>query len=203
MKGVDRQTDGGSILIAILILLVLATMFGVNVLSTSSLGMKQAGSFRGRQSLESIAETGVNIALLRLQSVALDTDGVLHPSDLMGICSPTLASTPPGTGGICASPNPACPKGNPDDTDKNVITSNVICNFMGTVFQGGRVSLVRKDDYTDSITGNVFAQFLFNVIASDAAGRVRILQAGVMMQYIPIINPTTPILVSNRSQLNF
>lgn len=172
-------------LLTILILIVIVTAIGVSMLSTTILSGKQSGSYRARGNLEQLASSGLELARLRLQNVALDTDGVMHPAGLLAICTPTGATA------CTVTPEPSCPAGNPDDSDKGIVTpnSNVICNLLGTSFKDGRVVLVRKDDYTDPANGWVYAQLLLNVVASDVAGRRKILQGGMLMRYAPSVYP--------------
>ncbi len=220
---IQRIRERGAILLTVIILLTIVTIIGVGMINTMTVSEKEVGSYRNRVSLEYIAETGLTAAILKLKAVAAGTDPTIDWLNGIGkMCAPDTGmvvcvtdNCGAGTVGVggpecppftkCCSSEPACPEGQPDDSDMGASTQNVMCNFLGSSFKGGRVILIRKGIYADTAnTPPYYEQFLINIEAYGPNSTRRILQVGLLMQYSNPVNPPNygPVTLVSRRWLN-
>lgn len=196
-----RKNQGFAVVLLIIILVV-ATAIGMFGLRSSQSTMQKIGIKRQVTELKYESEKGLQKAVRRIQNITTDgqddavavqnsnasgvTGGDYGPKDiawLLAIPQDTDASLPE------ADRNPPC-----NDWDSNIdfdmVTANVVCNFLGVSEPNVHVALVRKEDLFQD--PERFAIYLINSIAYDSSRRRQITQGVVVVPY----DQTGPTLVS-------
>lgn len=190
------NSERGSILALLLILIVIGAVIGGWSLSTTSQGILRSGHYRGVIAVKYAAEEALQKAVRRLQEIADPTltDSAfaaglyVAPEKTMNflvepsIQPQTVCYPPPPAPTPVPDNPPACPSAFDPSNDLDTIDAcNRICNFMGTLVKGTQVMLVRKDNATDGVT--TFAVYLINSVATDKVGRRKIVQGVAVVPY--------------------
>ncbi|MFH1017736.1 MAG: hypothetical protein V1798_06070 [Pseudomonadota bacterium] len=199
-----RPPDRGTLLVALLILLIVGALIGAWGLSSTHVGFLKAGHYRGSTKLQYSAEEALQRALRRIQEISdpLLTDFLFgyggsygygdteHTIDwLVNTTTFPTPSLPPEVLNP-ACPDPFDPEVGLDDIGSNGQTSNAICNFLGASSPGTQVILVRKNDVTEGTQR--YAVYLVNAVARDAVGRKKLVQGVAILPYeITSTSPTT------------
>lgn len=202
-----RNSKQGIAIILLMIILIVATGIGIWGLTSSRSSLLKAGSRKFSTELTYQAEQGLQKGVRRIQTIAAGPD----PVAISNANDTTPGKTTTGTytdktmaflvstlcqESTCGTPNPACPA---FDAIKNfdAVDNNVVCNFLGVVDKNNQVSIVRKNDLNNS--GDLFAIFLVNSIATDEAGRKQAIQGVVVVPYSGTGSTGTPYLASSKA----
>jgi hypothetical protein len=191
--------DRGTILVALLILIIVAALIGVWGLSSSRIGFLRAGHFRGSTKLDYQAEEAIQKALTRFRQIAdlTLTDSMYgyrgdyayqgSEHDISWLVSTATFPDPATVTGVApqcldrACPEPFDPEVGLDSTGCSGQISNVICNFLGKSSPDAQVAVVRKADFTEGT--KKYAIYLVNATARDGVGRKRLVQGVVVLPY--------------------
>jgi hypothetical protein len=202
-----RNSKQGIAIVLLMIILIVATGIGIWGLTSSRNSLLKAGSRKFSTELTYQAEQGLQKGVRRIQTIAAATD----PVAVSNANDSTPGKTTTGTynqkdmtflvnnlcqESTCGSANPACTG---FDAIKNfdAIDNNVVCNFLGVVDKNNQVSIVRKNDLNNS--GDLFAIFLVNSIATDSSGRKQAIQGVVVVPYSGTTSEGTPYLASSKA----
>jgi len=204
-RSIHFHSNRGTALVLLMIVIVVSSLIAVWGLSSSRQGVLKAGIYRASVATQYDAETALQKTLQRIQEIVdpdvSDSLKDLHsPSTdqtidfLLSLCDPpgTDAVAQPGTCGSTqgTSYDVPCSTTFDPNTDFDVVTQNVICNFMGTTLSNTQVSLVRKQDYIQG--ADKAATFLVNTISIDPGGRRKIVQGVIVVPYQGTAAPYTP-----------
>ncbi|MEZ4845492.1 MAG: hypothetical protein R2877_00525 [Bdellovibrionota bacterium] len=208
MKPHFRNSQQGVAIVLLMIILIVATGIGIWGLTSSRSSLLRAGSRKYTTELTYQAEQGLQKAVRRFQTIAGNNDpaadannadstpgktttGNYNPKNIDFLVNTLCMETD------CGSANPACPAFN---AIKNfdAVDNNVVCNFLGVVDLNNQVSIVRKNDLTVG-SGETFAIFLVNSIATDSSGRKQAIQGVVVVPYSGTSSTGTPYLASSKA----
>ncbi len=201
--GLPRPAERGTFLVVILILITIMSVLGIWALSTSRTGLLKGAHHRGGVAVLYEAEEGLQLAVRRMQELSKTSIGLFLDEPCMPCFTPDSDETdtfklanqcPPVVNNRCPDPpppwNPPCDEDaffrdtDKDDgvgVGKDVVTGNVICNFMGETLPNTQISLVRKRDHVEA--GRTYAIFLVNSVSRDSAARRRIVQGVAVLPY--------------------
>jgi hypothetical protein len=179
-------------LIILMVVIVVATLLGIWGLNSSRTGILKAGHRTAQTKLQLLAEQGLQKALRRIQEI-VNVDGTLvdtvgdeyldapKNNTFLYFGSSALCE-PPATGTDVDCDNPACTDNFGTDTDWDVVTENVVCNFLGDTLKDTQVMLVRKTDIQATST-ETDAVFLVNSVSRDSQDRRQIIQGVIVVPY--------------------
>ncbi|HLG19942.1 MAG TPA: hypothetical protein VI895_09055 [Bdellovibrionota bacterium] len=174
-----RDSRTGTALAIILLLIVVISLVGTFTLSSSKEWLFKSGRYRAKVALIQEGEEAIQKAVRRIQEIGDPNlaDSVAEPDKdiqfLLGLCKPSSC-----IGGY----DPPCDEQNFDPAENlDVVTKNVVCNFMGSTFEQTQVMLARKEDASDGF--NSYAVFEITAVTKGTSAQRSFVQGIAILPY--------------------